>query len=93
MTQNYITASREQWLKAREALLAEEKELTGARDRVSRAPLAKLQAFRKRMGWNFKWVSSFDNDFKRDYHARSRPRTGRQHLSPLIRPTHAAWTC
>jgi len=35
---------------------------------VSRAPLAKLEAFKKRMGWRFKWVSSFGNDFNRDYH-------------------------
>jgi predicted dithiol-disulfide oxidoreductase (DUF899 family) len=34
---------------------------------VSRAPLAKLQAFRKRMGWSFKWVSSHGNDFNRDF--------------------------
>ncbi len=34
---------------------------------VSKAPLEKLQAFRKRMGWSFKWVSSFDNDFNRDF--------------------------
>src|SRR6267142_1612570 len=26
---------------------------------VSRAPLAKIEAFKKRMGWHFKWVSSF----------------------------------
>lgn len=30
---------------------------------VSRAPLEKLQAFKKRMGWSFKWVSSINNDF------------------------------
>src|SRR6266702_5451964 len=30
---------------------------------VSRAPLAQIEAFKKRMGWRFKWVSSFDNDF------------------------------
>ena len=35
---------------------------------ASRAPLQKLEAFRKRMGWGFKWVSSFGNDFNRDYH-------------------------
>jgi predicted dithiol-disulfide oxidoreductase (DUF899 family) len=35
---------------------------------VSRAPLAKLEAFKKRMGWKFKWVSSLGNDFNRDYH-------------------------
>jgi predicted dithiol-disulfide oxidoreductase (DUF899 family) len=34
---------------------------------ISRAPLAKLQAFKKRMGWSFKWLSSFKNDFNRDY--------------------------
>lgn len=35
---------------------------------VSRAPLSKLEAFRRRMGWSFKWASSFGNDFNRDYH-------------------------
>src|SRR5262249_6623712 len=30
---------------------------------VSRAPLAKLQAFRERMGWSFPWASSFGSDF------------------------------
>ena len=34
---------------------------------ISRAPLEKLLAFRKRMGWTFKWVSSFGNDFNRDF--------------------------
>ena len=34
---------------------------------VSRAPLAKIEAFRKRMGWSFKWVSSSATDFNRDY--------------------------
>ena len=33
---------------------------------VSRAPLAKIEPFRKRMGWSFKWVSSFGNDFNHD---------------------------
>ena len=35
---------------------------------ISRAPLAKIQAFQKRMGWHFKWVSSFGSDFNFDYH-------------------------
>jgi len=35
---------------------------------VSRAPLAKIEAFKKRMGWRFKWGSSFGNDFNWDYH-------------------------
>jgi predicted dithiol-disulfide oxidoreductase (DUF899 family) len=35
---------------------------------VSRAPLPQIEAFKKRMGWNFRWVSSFENDFNRDFH-------------------------
>ena len=35
---------------------------------VSRAPLEKLLAFQKRMGWTFKWLSSYDSDFNRDFH-------------------------
>jgi len=34
---------------------------------ISRAPLAKIESFRKRMGWTFKWVSSSRNDFPYDY--------------------------
>jgi predicted dithiol-disulfide oxidoreductase (DUF899 family) len=145
--QTHTTVSREQWIAARQALLAKEKELTRARDRlsaerralpwvridksytfdgprgretlgdlfdgrsqliiqhfmfapgdaegcpgcsfcadhvdaafqhlehhdvsfvaVSRAPLATLEAYRKRMGWSFKWVSSGDSDFNYDFH-------------------------
>ncbi|TMH51637.1 MAG: DUF899 domain-containing protein [Betaproteobacteria bacterium] len=40
---------------------------------ISRAPLAKLEAFRKRMGWSFKWVSSGQNDFNYDYQASFTP--------------------
>ncbi len=35
---------------------------------VSRAPLDQLEAYRRRMGWSFKWVSSFETDFNHDYH-------------------------
>jgi predicted dithiol-disulfide oxidoreductase (DUF899 family) len=35
---------------------------------ISRAPLSKLDAYKKRMGWRFKWVSSFGSDFNFDYH-------------------------
>ena len=35
---------------------------------VSRAPLEKVEAYKRRMGWNFPWVSSFANDFNFDYH-------------------------
>jgi predicted dithiol-disulfide oxidoreductase (DUF899 family) len=34
---------------------------------VSRAPLAKLQAYKRRMGWSFPWVSSFNGDFNYDF--------------------------
>jgi predicted dithiol-disulfide oxidoreductase (DUF899 family) len=34
---------------------------------VSRAPFAKLDAYNKRMGWSFPWVSSYGSDFNRDY--------------------------
>ena len=34
---------------------------------VSRAPLAKLQAFRRRMGWTFPWASSLGDDFNYDF--------------------------
>ncbi len=36
--------------------------------RVSRAPLAKIEAYKKRMGWRAKWVSSHGSDFNYDYH-------------------------
>jgi predicted dithiol-disulfide oxidoreductase (DUF899 family) len=36
---------------------------------MSRAPLEKLQAYKKRMGWKFPWVSSHDSDFNLDFQA------------------------
>jgi predicted dithiol-disulfide oxidoreductase (DUF899 family) len=36
---------------------------------VSRAPLAKLQGYKQRMGWSFPWASSFDSDFNYDFQA------------------------
>jgi predicted dithiol-disulfide oxidoreductase (DUF899 family) len=35
---------------------------------ISRAPLPKLEAYKKRMGWGFKWLSSYGNNFNFDYH-------------------------
>lgn len=40
---------------------------------VSHAPLEELQAFRKRMNWGFKWVSSFNTDFNYDFQVSARP--------------------
>jgi len=49
----------------------------GARDTsfaaISRAPLAKLEAFKKRMGWTFRWLSAAETDFNYDYHVSFRP--------------------
>ena len=35
---------------------------------VSRARVPQIEAFKQRMGWRFKWVSSYANDFNYDYH-------------------------
>lgn len=40
---------------------------------VSRAPYGKLAAYKQRMGWTFKWVSSFQSDFNYDYQASFTP--------------------
>jgi predicted dithiol-disulfide oxidoreductase (DUF899 family) len=40
---------------------------------VSRAPLAKIAEFQKRMGWRFPWVSSFGGDFNTDFHVSFTP--------------------
>jgi predicted dithiol-disulfide oxidoreductase (DUF899 family) len=40
---------------------------------VSRAPLAVIERFRRRMGWKFKWVSSFSSDFNHDFHVSFTP--------------------
>ena len=47
---------------------------------VSRAPLRKIQAFKKRMGWRFRWVSSNQTDFNFDFYVSFTPqqiRTGK----------------
>ena len=40
---------------------------------ISRAPLAKITAYKKRMGWSFPWVSSHGGDFNFDYHVSFTP--------------------
>jgi predicted dithiol-disulfide oxidoreductase (DUF899 family) len=40
---------------------------------ISRAPLAKIEAFKKRMGWRFPWVSSQGSDFNFDFHVSFTP--------------------
>lgn len=48
---------------------------------VSRAPLEKLLVFQKRMGWKFKWVSSFSNSFNRDFRVSYTPGELKSELS------------
>src|SRR5262249_36444357 len=52
----------------------------GARDTafaaISRAPLPKIEAFKRRMGWTFPWVSSHDNTFNYDFHVTLDPAKG-----------------
>lgn len=40
---------------------------------VSRAPLAEIEAYKRRMGWHFDWVSSAGSDFNYDFHVSFRP--------------------
>jgi predicted dithiol-disulfide oxidoreductase (DUF899 family) len=40
---------------------------------VSRAPLPEIEAFKRRMGWKFRWLSSFGTDFNYDFHVSFRP--------------------
>ncbi len=40
---------------------------------VSHAPIAQIEAFKKRMGWRFRWVSSYGSDFNYDYQVSARP--------------------
>jgi predicted dithiol-disulfide oxidoreductase (DUF899 family) len=40
---------------------------------VSRAPLAEIEAFKRRMGWKFKWVSSHGTDFNYDFNVSFKP--------------------
>src|ERR671911_742276 len=35
---------------------------------ISKTPYSKIDAYKKRMDWDFKWVSSFNTDFNRDYY-------------------------
>jgi predicted dithiol-disulfide oxidoreductase (DUF899 family) len=51
---------------------------------VSQAPLAKLQAYRRRMGWNMPWVSAADSDFNFDLgYSRSEEQT-REAIAPML---------
>jgi predicted dithiol-disulfide oxidoreductase (DUF899 family) len=50
---------------------------------VSRAPLAKLQAYKQRMGWSFPWVSSANSDFNFDFGGSFTDEQVRQQMAPI----------
>jgi predicted dithiol-disulfide oxidoreductase (DUF899 family) len=68
---------------------------------VSRAPLAKLQAYKRRMGWTFPWPSSFGSDFNADFNvwfSEEQQRAGdieynyrREPGAPLVGRDSASW--
>ena len=56
---------------------------------ISRAPLAKIDAYRNRMGWSFPWVSSHGGDFNFDYHVSFTPAeiaAGKAYYNYQVRP-------
>ena len=56
---------------------------------VSRAPFAKINAYKKRMGWSFPWVSSYGSDFNFDYHVSFTPEElaeGKAYYNYEVRP-------
>jgi predicted dithiol-disulfide oxidoreductase (DUF899 family) len=60
---------------------------------VSRAPLTKINAYRKHMGWSFPWVSSYGSDFNFDYHVSFTPEeiaAGKAYYNYAVRPITAS---
>ena len=56
---------------------------------VSRAPIAKINTYKKRMGWSFPWVSSDGSDFNIDYHVSFSPEQiaeGKAYQNYAVRP-------
>jgi predicted dithiol-disulfide oxidoreductase (DUF899 family) len=51
---------------------------------VSRAPLEKLQAYKRRMGWKMPWISSSNSDFNFDLGASYTEEQVRQHMGPML---------
>jgi predicted dithiol-disulfide oxidoreductase (DUF899 family) len=60
---------------------------------ISHAPLHKLDAFRKRMGWTFKWLSAANTDFNYDYHVSFRPeQVAKAEIYQNYRPKNSSMT-
>ena len=51
---------------------------------VSRAPLEKLQPYKRRMGWSFPWVSSADSDFNFDFGVSYTDEQVRERMGPIL---------
>jgi predicted dithiol-disulfide oxidoreductase (DUF899 family) len=51
---------------------------------VSRAPLEKLQAYKRRMGWSFPWVSSADSGFNFDFGVSYTDEQVRERMGPIL---------
>jgi predicted dithiol-disulfide oxidoreductase (DUF899 family) len=51
---------------------------------ISRAPLEKLQAYKRRMGWSFPWVSSADSDFNFDFGVSYTDDQVRERMGPIL---------
>src|SRR5215210_2757418 len=51
---------------------------------VSRAPLEPLQAYKRRMGWSFPWVSSAGSDFNFDFGVSYTDEQVREHMGPIL---------
>jgi predicted dithiol-disulfide oxidoreductase (DUF899 family) len=54
---------------------------------VSRAPLAQIEAFRRRMGWHFPWLSSHGNDFNYDFRVSFR----KEQMGRQVEYNYAPW--
>jgi predicted dithiol-disulfide oxidoreductase (DUF899 family) len=59
---------------------------------VSRAPLAKLQAYKRRMGWSFPWASSLGRDFNFDFNVSLTAEQQREGTVEYNYRREAAWT-
>ncbi|MEX2539883.1 MAG: DUF899 domain-containing protein [Actinomycetota bacterium] len=51
---------------------------------VSRAPLDKIKAYKRRMGWSFPWVSSAESDFNFDFGVSYTDEQMREHMGPIL---------
>ena len=61
---------------------------------ISRAPLPKLQAYKRRMGWTFPWASAYGTDFTYDFfasHTKEEHQSGKTHYNFSVSDWRPAW--